>query len=240
MRYFVIKPRWPRRRFVYLALFILLAALLLTSPGIYQWQDGTWGIRYPWSQGLSPEELLGENTVLREKLLIQEQNNRVDRQATAAMQEQLIDSQEEIFQLRKDLEFYQGIIAATGETNSPGVHGIRIKPLTRSNGYRLELILLNIANTGKMVEGEIEIVLEGILDSATKQLPLSAVSLDKNRDYNVRFRNFQRFENNFILPENFKPQRVFVTLSPDDPDQTGFEKIFDWPETDDGETADVG
>ena len=91
-----------------------------------------------------------------------------------------------------------------------------------------------------MVEGEIEIVLEGILDSATKQLPLSAVSLDKNRDYNVRFRNFQRFENNFILPENFKPQRVFVTLSPDDPDQTGFEKIFDWPETDDGETADVG
>ena len=189
---------------------------------------------------MSPEELLGENTALREKLLIQEQNNRVDRQATAAMQEQLIDSQEEIFQLRKDLEFYQGIIAATDETNSPGVHGIRIKPLTRSNGYRLELILLNIANTGKMVEGEIEIVLEGILDSVTKQLPLSAVSLDKNRDYNVRFRNFHRFENNFILPENFEPQRVFVTLSPDDPDQTGFAKIFDWPETDDGETADVG
>ena len=70
------------------------------------------------------------------------------------LQEQLVDFQEENFQLRKDLEFYQGIITATDETNSPGVHGIRIKPLTHPNGYRLELVLLNIANTGKMVEGE--------------------------------------------------------------------------------------
>ena len=240
MRYFVIKPRWHRRRFVYLALFILLVVVLLASPGIYQWQDGTWGVRYPWSQGLSPEELLGKNTALREELLILEQNNRIDKQAAALLQQQLVDFQEENFQLRKDLEFYQGIIAATDETNSPGVHGIRVRPLTHPNGYRLELILLNIANTGKMVEGELEIVLEGILDSAIKQLSLSAVSLDKNRDYSIRFRNFQRFENNFILPENFEPQRVFVTLSPDDPDETGFEKIFDWPETDDGETADVG
>ena len=240
MDYFVIKPRRTRRRLVYLALFLLLVILLLTMPGIYQWQDGTWGVRFPWSQGISPAEVLGENTALREQLLILEQNNRIDRQAAAKMQEQLVDSQEEIFQLRKDLEFYQGIITATDETNSPGVHGIRIKPLTHPNGYRLELILVNIANTGKMIEGEVEIALEGIQDGALGRLSLSAVSLDKNRDYSIRFRNFQRFENNFILPENFEPQRVFVTLSPDDPDETGFEKIFDWPETDDGETADVG
>ncbi len=239
MDYFVIKPR-RSRRLVYLGLFILLVILLLAIPGIYQWQNGTWGVRYPWNQGLSPAELLGENTALREKLLILEQSNQIDRQATAAMQEQLVDSQEEIYQLRKDLEFYQGIITATDETNSPGVHGIRIKPLTHPNGYRLELILLNIANTGKMVEGEVEVVLEGILDGAIRRLSLNAISLDENRDYSIRFRNFQRFENNFILPENFAPQRVFVTLSPDDPDKIGFEKIFDWPETDDGETADVG
>ena len=240
MRNFVIKPRWRRRRFVYLALFILLVVMVLTSPVTYQRQDGTWGVRYPWSRGLSPEELLGENTALRKELLVLEHNNRIDEQAAALLQEQLVNSQEENFQLRKDLEFYQGIIAATDETNSPGVHGIRVRPLTHPNGYRLELILLNIANTGKMVEGELEVVLEGILGSAIKQLSLRAVSLDKNRDYSIRFRNFQRFENNFILPENFEPQRVFVTLSPDDPDETGFEKIFDWPETDDGETADVG
>lgn len=237
---FVIKPRGSRRRFVYLALFILLAVLLLSSTGIYQRQDGSWEVRLPWSRSRSPEQLLGENKALRQELLILERNIQVDKQAAALLQEKLIDSQEEIFQLRKDLEFYQGIITATDETNSPGVHGIRIKPLTQRNGYRLELILLNIANTGKMVEGRMEVVIEGIQDSAIKRLSLSAVSLDENRDYSIRLRNFQRFENNFILPENFKPQRVFVTLSPDEPDESGFEKIFDWPEADEREIADVG
>ena len=237
---FVIKPRWSRRRLVYLTLFILLAVLLLGSTRIYQWQDGAWGFILPWNRSWSPEQLLGENATLRQELLILERNIQVDKQAAALLQEKLIDSQEEIFQLRKDLEFYQGIITATDETNSPGVHGMRIKPLTQRNGYRLELILLNIANTDKMVEGKMEVVIEGIQDSAIKRLSLTAVSLDENRDYSIRLRNFQRFENNFILPENFKPQRVFVTLSPDDPDESGFEKIFDWPEADERETADVG
>ena len=62
----------------------------------------------------------------------------------------------------------------------------------------------------------------------------------ENRGYSIRFRNFQRFENSFILPENFEPQRVFVTLSPDDPDAAGFEKIFDWPETDDAGDSRCG
>ena len=169
-----------------------------------------------------------------------QQNTRLDTQAAALLQERLIDSQDEIFQLRKDLEFYQGIINASGEENSPGVHGIRIKPLTHARGYRLELILLYIANTDKMVDGVIDVVLEGILDSAVKRLSLNEISLDKNQTYTIRFRNFQRFENNFILPENFEPQRVFVTLSIDDQDESGFEKVFDWPVTEGRETADVG
>ncbi len=243
---FVIKPRrsW-RRRLVYLALFVLLVVLSIGSVhllGIYRWQNGSWDFSLSWqdSRRLSPGELLSENTALRERLLILEQNNQLDKQAAALLQEKLIASQEETFQLRKDLEFYQGIIHATGEGNSPGVHGIRIKPLTHAHGYRLELILLNIANTDKMIEGVIDVVLEGILDNTVKRLSLGDLSLDGNQVYSIRFRNFQRFENNFILPENFEPQRVFVTLSADDQEESGFEKVFDWPETDEWETIDVG
>ncbi len=243
---FVITMRRPwRRRIIFLILFVLLLVLFINSdyfPGVRSNQNGGWTFILPWNfaQGLSPEALFDENTELRERLLILQQNTRLDTQAAALLQERLIDSQEEIFQLRKDLEFYQGIINASGEENSPGVHGIRIKPLTHAHGYRLELILLYIANTDKMVEGVIDVVLEGILDSAVKRLSLNEISLDENQTYTIRFRNFQRFENNFILPENFEPQRVFVTLSIDDQDESGFEKVFDWPVTDGRETADVG
>ncbi len=243
---FVITMRrsW-RRRVVFLILFVLLLAVFIYSdyfPGVRSNHNGGWTFILPWTstQGLSPEELLDENAELRERLLILQQNTRLDTQAAALLQERLIDSQEEIFQLSKDLEFYQGIINASDEENSPGVHGIRIKPLTHARGYRLELILLYIANTDKMVDGVIDVVLEGILDSAVKRLSLNEISLDENQTYTIRFRNFQRFENNFILPENFEPQRVFVTLSIDDQDESGFEKVFDWPVTDGRETADVG
>ena len=243
---FVITMRrsW-RRRVVFLILFVLLLAVFIYSdyfPGVRSNHNGGWTFILPWTstQGLSPEELLDENAELRERLLILQQNTRLDTQAAALLQERLIDSQEEIFQLSKDLEFYQGIINASDEENSPGVHGIRIKPLTHARGYRLELILLYIANTDKMVDGVIDVVLEGILDSAVKRLSLNEISLDENQTYTIRFRNFQRFENNFILPENFEPQRVFVSLSIDDQDESGFEKVFDWPVTDGRETADVG
>lgn len=230
---------------VYVILSILLVVLLLSSAdlfGIYRWQNGGWSFKLPWliSESLSPDELLGENNELRERLLMLEQNNKVDKQAAALLQEKLIDSQEEIFQLRKDLEFYQGIINTTDEANSPGVHGIRIKRLTHAHGYRLELIFLNIGNTDKIVEGTVDVVLEGIFDSSVKRLSLSDLSLDDDRAYNIKFRNFQRFENNFILPENFEPQRVFVTLYLQAQDEVGFEKVFDWPETNKREAADVG
>ena len=243
---FVIKARrsWLRR-IIYLVLFVVLAVLIISNAdllGIYRKPDGGWDFRLPWnaSLSLSHKELFGENTELRERVLILEQNTRLDKQSAALLQEKLIDSQEEIFQLRKDLEFYQGIINASGEENSPGVHGIRIKPLAHAHGYRLELIFLYIANTDKMVEGVIDVVLEGILDNVVKRLSLNEISLDENQIYTVRFRNFQRFESNFILPENFEPQRVFVTISINNQDESGVEKVFGWPATDGRETEDVG
>lgn len=243
---FVVKPRGTRHRLLgYLILFVLLVVLLLGSTdlfGVYRWQNGGWSFKLPWliSRSLSPEELLSKNEELRERLLVLGQNNKVDKRATALLQEKLVDSQEEIFQLKKDLEFYQGIINATGASNSPRVHGLRVKRLLHAHGYRLELFFLNIGNTDEVVEGIITVVLEGVLDSTVKRLPLSDLSLDDDRSYSIRFRNFQRFENNFILPANFEPQRVFVTLYLPEQEEIAFEKILDWPETNERVTADVG
>lgn len=222
-----------------LGLSILLLLLIFSNQEKLNAGLNSW---LPWSagKGLSAEELRGKNAELREKLLILEQNNQVDKQASALLQKQLIDSQKENFQLRKDLEFYKGIINVKGDKNSPVIHGIRIKPLTHAQGYRLELILLHITNTDKVFEGMLDVVVEGMQDSAVTRLPLNEISLSRNQNYSVRFRNFQRIENNFILPENFQPQKILVTVSIDDEDEPGFEKIFDWPVTDGRETADVG
>ena len=229
------------RYWAYLLGLPLLLLLVLTLGDRYG-KVAAWN---PWlprgaERELSTEELRAGNAELREELLILEQNSRVDRQAAALLQNRLMEAQEENFRLRKDLEFYQGIIHVKGDENSPVIHGIRIKPLLRKREYRLELILLHITNTNKVFEGILDVVLEGVESSAPRRLPLDEITLNRSPAKSFRFRNFQRVENNFILPEHFRPQKILVTLTIDGGDGSGFEKSFDWPLTENGETADVG
>lgn len=238
---FIIKPRRSLRFWMsFTGLTVLLLLLLVFGKG--ESLNAGLDFRLPWNADgdLSAAELHDENVELREKLLILRQNNQVDKQAAALLQKQLIDSQKENFQLRKDLEFYQGIINVKGGRNSPIIHGMRIKPLTYAQGYRLELILLHITNTEKVFEGMLDVAVEGVQDSTVRRFPLNEISLSRNQNYSIRFRNFQRIENDFVLPENFQPQKIFVTLSIDDEDESGLEKVFDWPAINGWEKADVG
>lgn len=238
---FVIKPRRSARyRILIPVLFLLALPVLIFADRetLLAYLD----FRLPWGAGggLSAQQLRGDNAELRERLLVMEQNNRVEKQAAAQLQEQLINLQTENFRLRKDLEFYRGIINVQGGGNSPVIQGMRIKPLPQARSYRLELILLHITNRDRVFEGSLDVILAGMQDSAEKRLPMNGISLDRNRNNSVRFRNFQRFEMNFTLPEGFEPQKIHVTLSIGDQQEAGFEKIFDWPVTEGRETADVG
>ena len=241
MNGFIIRRnRSWKARLMLLLLLLLLPPLLLL---IYLDRvEVDWKLSLPWgaAKRASSGELLDENTALKEKLLVLEQNSQVDKQAVALLQQELKEAQEENFRLREDLEFYQGIMNVQHDKNSPVVHGLRIRPLTQDNGYRLELILLHVTNKDELFEGVLDIVVTGRQEGETKRLPLRGISLDKNRDYAVRFRNFQRFENNFVLPNAFEAQTIEVTVSINDKEQSKLEKIFDWPVTANVETENVG
>lgn len=241
MNGFIIRRhRSWKARLTLLLLLLLLPPLLLL---IYLDRVAVdWKLSLPWGPAnrAASGELLYENTELKEKLLVLEQHSQVDKQAVALLQQELKEAQEENFRLREDLEFYQGIMNVKHDKNFPVVHGIRIKPLTQSNGYRLELILLHVTNKDDLFEGVLNIVVTGKQEGETRRLPLRGVSLDQNRDYAVRFRNFQRFENNFVLPDKFEAQTIEVTVSINDKEGSRLEKIFDWPVTANLEVENVG
>ena len=235
-----------RRNRSWKARLMLLLLLLLPPPLLLlvylDRVEVDWNLSLPWGSAkrASSAELLDENAELKGKLLVLEQNSQVDKQAVALLQQELKEAQEENFRLREDLEFYQGIMNVKHDKNSPVVHGLRIRPLTQGNGYRLELILLHVTNKDELFEGVLDIVVTGRQGGETKRLPLRGISLDKNRDYAVRFRNFQRFENNFVLPDAFEAQTIEVTVSINEKEQSKLEKIFDWPVTANVETENVG
>ena len=233
---------WLRRLAIgSLCLFFALLAILLLSDERRSYVKEL--IVANWEHRLlqdANQGLQNENAGLRETVLRLEQTASLDKQATALLQAELMISQEEIYELKKELGFYKGIINATGNGKGVDVHGMRIRPLSQERSYRLELILIHVAKTDTMTEGVLDVALEGIQKNSAKHLSLSEITIDEGLTYDFRFRSFQRFENNFVLPENFKPQRVFVNLLIKGKEKSRLEKIFDWPSTVSREGTNVG
>ncbi len=186
------------------------------------------------------QRLQTENAGLRERVLMLEQITALDRQTAALLQNELKTLQEDIHKLKEELEFYQGVMEASGDEKGLDVHGVHIQALTHERSYRIKLILTHVAKTDTVVEGIVDVALEGIQKSSARHLGLHEITLDDGLSLDFKFRNFQRFESNVILPEDFTPQRVFVSLLTKNGKRAMLKKVFDWPLTASREVSHVG
>jgi len=172
-----------------------------------------------------------ENQGLNERILMLERTQFMDKHTAVLLQDALRTQQDEIYRLKGELEFYQGIMAAARETKGLNIHGIYIESLPQQQSYRLKLILTNVAKSVKVAEGVLDISFEGIQFGSTQHINLQDITLDKTLELSYKFRNFKRFESNLELPEGFVPRRVFIELQPKRKKQSKIKKVFDWPST---------
>ena len=175
------------------------------------------------------QSLSAENGALRERVLILERTTSLDKQTAVLLQDELKSMQGRIYDITEELEFYQGIMDAAAEAKGLDVHGIHISALLQQRHYALKVILTNVAGSGSVVEGVMDIAIEGQLDGLSKRLTLPALSPGEVLDLRYNVRNFERFESNIVLPPDFKAQRVFVELKPKSKKQPAIRKVFDWP-----------
>jgi hypothetical protein len=173
-----------------------------------------------------------ENARLRERVSMLERTTSLDTQTATLLQDEIRTLQEEVFRLKGELEFFQGIMESVGEVKGLDVHGVHVRGLSAPGTYRLKLILTNVTDSDKDAEGAISVTIEGIEKGVTRNVNLRDVTLDQNPGLSFKFRNFQRIESNFSLPQGFSPQRVFVELQPRDQKQSKIREAFDWPATD--------
>ena len=172
-----------------------------------------------------------ENAALRERVMALESDTNLDNQTSALLQDEIRGLQEEIFRLKGELQFYQGVMESTGEGKGLDVHGIYVRRLSQDNGYRIKLILTHLGNQDTPAVGRMNISIEGIQAGAARNVNLKEVTLDDALDLAFKFRNFKRFESNLAFPQGFSPQRVFVELQPSDEKETKISRVFDWPKT---------
>lgn len=175
--------------------------------------------------------LIGENGRLGARITQLEQAGEIDRRAHDEVSRSLSDLQNELLEIRQEVEFYRGIVNAEGEGQSGlKIQILKLRQETEPRQYQFRLILSQLATTNARVRGHAELAVSGILNG--QQVDLSHRDLAGGQATALQFdlRHFQEIRGNIALPEGFVPLRVLLRVTPGAGNGAVLERMFPWPE----------
>jgi hypothetical protein len=178
-------------------------------------------------------ELRGQSQeleALRREVAMLKRNEQVNDSAGTSLRDMLRDREEEIAQLRADLEFYRRLVGGQGGRRGLTVHEFELSRIEDSTGYAFALTLLQNVKKGTVTQGSVEIALAGIdSERRLKRIGWAELSQDpaaKPLAFSLKY--FQRLTGNLVIPNGFTPNRVEVVVKSSGGEQASQE--FDWTE----------
>lgn len=172
----------------------------------------------------------GELVALREQLALVQRASEIDRRASLEVRNEFADLQGELLGLRKELEFYRGILSPGDAEPGLRIQTFRVEPAAREGAFLYELTITQIKRNERFVNGVVEIEVEGVEDGKTRLLSFAELVEGGGKALKFRFRYFQHFAGRIQLPERFRPQRVTIRLSPRGKGQPpGVKETMQWP-----------
>jgi len=179
-------------------------------------------------QQLSYEERGGRIQQLKIKIVQLEQGRKVDAVAIQEVKVSLKEQQQEILELREGIAFYRGIVSPSEAKTGILIQRFELTPLAEKGLFHYRLVLTQVLKNERVAKGKVEVRLLGVLDGRSHQLSLSEVSDISNKAMKFRFKYFQLFEGDLILPEAFSPHTVEVIVKPQRSNSV-INENFPWP-----------
>lgn len=229
----IVKTHHPLRLRIFLA--VLIVALLISG-----WMLFDYGRSRAGFDSMVTEK---ERKMLRAKIMGLEENvaklrgqnailaqaNEIDRQAYDQVGASLKDLQDEILELKQEVDFYRGIVS------SSGAEGLNIQAVTmRRNGetstYRYKLVLSQFVKTHRLISGGVKMTFFGINGDDQQQLQMEDVRPNAGDKVRFRFKYFQELEGDIWFPEGFSPLRVEIVADPDGNAMNPVRKMYSWPD----------
>jgi len=175
------------------------------------------------------QSLDAENKLLREKVVILERSTQIDDQAAARLQNDIKELQDQVYSLKGELEFYEGIMSSTTDSNGINVQGLHIQETDQDSLHNFKLVLTNVAKSDKVIEVTMEMSIEGMNEAGSQVLSLDQVITGSKLNREIKFKNFKRIEGNLNFPEGFKPLRMVVDLRQKGAKKSTVKRVFEWP-----------
>jgi len=163
---------------------------------------------------------------LRNQLVSNQRSSEIDKQAYAEVDTSLRTLQAEILELEEEIAFYRSIVAPGETATGLRIQRFGIEPSGQEQGYYYKLVLTQVSKNTRTVKGRVVIQVEGLRDGKPHQLNLTSLSSTGQKQLDFRFKYFQSFEGNLVLPEGFVASRVHIKVSSK---RKTLEKSFNWP-----------
>ena len=160
---------------------------------------------------------------LRLEQLYQQQENNIARIHTLEVElavEQLANQKaqgllksaaEQQFEVKKQLAFYEKVMAPEKQAAGLFVENVKIQASKIPNKYHFQVTLVQQQLKRRYSKGYIELIFEGREGNKSVKLKLKEVAEINKKDLKFSFQYFQIINGEFTLPVNFIPEKVLVS-----------------------------
>ena len=139
----------------------------------------------------------------------------VERMANQRSQQLLKNMESEHYQVKRELAFYEKVMAPEKTADGLVVDRMSIYPTGSPNHFRFQVVLLQQEVRKRFVKGYVDFTLFGTLDNKPSQLKLTNISTLSTKDLSFSFQYFQIVEGELSLPDNFLPEKLeLATILP--------------------------
>jgi len=195
----IIKPRY----------IVLLALAILLGYGFSYLK----GMESAAKIIMKDDEIARLNTGLAETSKMKAQVE-VELQTSQILVEQLTEQQRNLFnenaELKRELVFYQRIMAPEDVINGVKLESLTFIPEVSDDYYFMQLVLMQVQKKKRHIKASADLVFYGSLDGKPVEYRWSELADETQQKLNFSFRYFQAVEASIKFPLGFVPERVAI------------------------------
>jgi len=135
----------------------------------------------------------------------------LERMANLKAQKLVKSLESKHFDIKKQLAFYEKIMAPEKQADGVIVDRLDIFPTESAQHYRFQVTLVQQQVKKRFSKGNIELFLIGSQNEKPTKLPLAEVADIDKKSLLFSFKYFQVIEGEFTLPEGFIPEQIQVS-----------------------------
>ncbi|WP_194757060.1 DUF6776 family protein [Aliidiomarina indica] len=160
----------------------------------------------------------------------------VERAATRALQQELRGAIDENAQIRRDLAFYQRVMAPELDADGVSIDSFQVSQLGNDGRYYFRVILLQLERIEQLMSGNIRITVRGQYNGERQEWSiLELAGYDAEHPFAMNY--FTLTEGSFTFPDGFTPDTVHVHVRVRGGRQT--ERYFPWSDLVEGSELEL-